>query len=218
MGITTYTTLKSHVQAHLDDTTTFANYVDEFVDVVESYLNDNLRVREMLTRDTASCSTSSRYLAYPAGYLEMKRLRLLTSPIRTLTMVTPENITNYDLTGTSDPEFYSDIDEQLEFNVIPSQAYTVEMLFYETISGLVANETNAILTRYPNIYLYGTLAEAFRFSFDEQRADYYDGIFNRLIMSANEAEKKRNSKAKKLSQQTDMPGVGRGRSRSILNT
>ena len=80
MALTTYSTLKAEIASYLnrDDLTT---HLDTFIDLAESRLNRDLRLREMETVDT-SITTVSGTQAYdlPTGYLEMRYASLQTSP------------------------------------------------------------------------------------------------------------------------------------------
>ena len=44
-----------------------------------------------------------------------------------------------------------------------------------------SNATNNVLSRHPDAYLSGALAEAYTYLMDEQRAAVYDGKFSRAI-------------------------------------
>ena len=216
MGIANYTELTAHIENWLDHTR-FTSLLDEFIYLTEDRLNKELRVKEMITRSTAPTSTSSRYLVHPTDYLEMKRLRLLTSPYKELMQISPENITKFDSTSPQEPQFYCDVDEQIEFDSTPDAVYTVEMVFYEKIADLTAsNTTNVILTAYPNLYLFGALVEAFMYGLEDERAAYFEGRFVKELNMANNEQEKRARHSVPLSVNTDMPNVKNIRSRSII--
>jgi hypothetical protein len=55
----------------------------------------------------------------------------------------------------------------------------MEIIYIGTITALsAANQTNNILSRSPDAYLYGALAEAYAFLLDEARASQYLQRFN----------------------------------------
>jgi len=217
MGIATFDELKSHVENWIDDDQ-YTSLLDEFIFLCEDRLNKKLRTKEMISRETASLSTSSRYLAHPDDYLSMKRLRLLTSPYKELVQVSPENITRFDSTSPREPHFYTDVDEQIEFECVPNSDHTVEMVFYKKITALSgSNDDNAILLAYPNLYLFGALVEAFQYAFDDERAAYFEQRFQAELKAVNDIEKERMRHSVPLSNNSDMPGVGSNRTRSILS-
>ena len=89
MALTSYTTLKNEIESYLNRTDLTAN-LDTFIDLAESRMARDLRIREMETIDT-SITTVSGTQSYdlPTGYLEMRYVALQTSPYAFLTYMTP---------------------------------------------------------------------------------------------------------------------------------
>lgn len=178
--------------------------VDEFIRLCEQDfiygLDGNgtkLRVREMheLTRNTIS--TNDRYLALPPRYLEMVKLVVypeiigledFTSKVKTsypysMTYVSPEalNVNN----RSSFPCYYT-ITNQIEFDTLSNERYAIEVNYMSSPLGLSSsNETNDVLTAYPNIYLYGTLYHLYEYIQEPQSAVYWRNSFLKAIDTAN---------------------------------
>jgi hypothetical protein len=76
---------------------------------------------------------------------------------------------NNTLTGT--PLYYADTAwDWWYFSPTPSQAYPVEILYYERIAPLSSsNQTNWLTQNAPNAMLYGTLLQAMPFLKNDQR-------------------------------------------------
>ena len=89
MALTSYTTLKNEIESYLNRTDLTAN-LDTFIDLAESRMARDLRIREMETIDT-SITTVSGTQSYdlPTGYLEMRYAALQTSPYTFLTYLAP---------------------------------------------------------------------------------------------------------------------------------
>ena len=51
-----------------------------------------------------------------------------------------------------------------------------------------SNTSNTVLTRYPDAYLYGSLAAAYRYLLDEARSTFYDGLATQIIEKINTSE------------------------------
>jgi hypothetical protein len=65
------------------------------------------------------------------------------------------------------------------------------MSYYKVLVPLTSsNTTNDVLTNYPDLYLYGSLAELHRWARDEQTALYYDGIFEKKLIDAQKQERR----------------------------
>ena len=162
--------------------------IDTFIDLAEVEMFSNavktLKVRsgETLTTDTAS--TSSRFLALPSGFLEMRRLRIdADEGFLPLTYRTPEQLNSTD--GPARPRFFT-VTDQIEFNTVPDEAYTIEFQYLAEFTPLSSsNQTNPVLTLDPNIYLYGALKQAFIWAVDTEEAAKYHDLFIAAIRGAN---------------------------------
>ena len=82
MAISTYEQLKSALNDWGKRGDADA-YLDTFIDLAESDIWRDLRIRDMETRATGNLS--GRTLALPSGYLEMRKFRLTTTPPKELT-------------------------------------------------------------------------------------------------------------------------------------
>lgn len=169
--------------------------IDAFIDLVEADLNRRLRVREMLTRDTFSAD--SQYEALPSDYLEMDRLTITsTSPDKELRFLTPQMMSKLqrEHAGSGEPIYYSVVEDNLEFLPAPSQAYTVERLYFASLTGLSdAAPTNWVITTHPDVYLHGCLTHAFTWAMDEERASYHKQLYEDGVREITVAD--RNARA-----------------------
>lgn len=162
--------------------------VDDFIDLAETGMFQNpiqvLKTREGETRATASADITTRYLALPDGFREMRRLRIDTDVgFSDVLYRTPEQLRSID--GPQQPCFFT-ITSQIEFNTVPDEAYTVEMQYFADFAPLSAsNQTNPVLTNSPNIYLFGALAQAFTWANDDENRLKYEDKFINAIRGAN---------------------------------
>ena len=151
-----------------------------------------LRIREMEQRSTASLSTSSRFLQLPDDYLEPRRAELEYTDANALTTVYPLKYVVPSLLvqqyGSGRPSCFT-ITSQYEFDITPDIAYTIEDQFYNKITDLSSsNTTHTILTKFPSIFLYGCLYEAFKWAQNFEKANYYGSLFQNSINAANEQD------------------------------
>src|SRR4249919_1983898 len=111
MALDTYANLKSAIIDHLDRSDLVGN-VDDFIDIAEARHKREILVRQMLARSQAS--TGGRYLPLPTRFVQMKTLRLLTTPVTVLTELSLHemNLERDEVTGK--PQFYT-IHEEIEF-------------------------------------------------------------------------------------------------------
>jgi hypothetical protein len=63
---------------------------------------------------------------------------------------------------------------------LPDATYDLIHWFVKT-PDIEADTTNSILTNYPNLYLYGSLSEAFDFLGNDRRADKYERRYLQIL-------------------------------------
>jgi hypothetical protein len=187
MSLDTYDNLKLEIidYSHRDD---IDLKVDTFIDLAEVEMFSNpikrLKFRSGETRVTDTASTSSRFLALPSGFLEMRRLRIDTDTgFLSLTYRTPEQLVSID--GPAVPMFFT-VTDQIEFDTIPDEAYTVEFQYLAEFTPLSSgNQSNPVLTLDPNVYLFGALKHAFLWAVDTEQAAIFHNQFIDAIRGAN---------------------------------
>lgn len=162
--------------------------IDDVIDLCEASIYANpeqpLRCREMEVRATASTSTADAYLALPDRFLSMRRLILTYSDVSSeVAQRTPETMP---LNRTAGRPYYFTVTSQITFDRTSDVIYTAEMLYHAKPVALApANTTNAILTSYPNIYLYGCRWAAYDYAGEEDKANENYTKFISAIKGAN---------------------------------
>lgn len=167
MTIATYADLQAAVGNWLNRTDLTAR-VPEFIALAESRMNGHLRNRSMEVRTTLTCTPASAYVALPADMIEMRRLIVAstsTAPSRVLKYLTPDAITNdYPCDTTGEPRVFTVIAGNAQLAPIPDSAYALELTYMQAVPALSdSNPTNWLLTKYPDVYLYGSLMQAVTF-------------------------------------------------------
>jgi len=189
MSLDTYDNLKAEIADWLDNDD-LTSRIDTFIDLAEEHHRHNLRVREMIKRATASCSTTVRYLALPTGYRAMRILRLMTATVTRLQFVNEDEMTRQIVSSSGKPKWYT-IHEEIEFDRVCDSEYSAEMIYYADVTPLSSsNQTNPILLKYPSLYLYGSLVAAEPFLDNDERVATWKGLYEEFLGSANMSDKK----------------------------
>ena len=89
MALDNYTNLKTAIADHLDRSD-LTSSIDDFIDIAEARFKREIRIQEMLTRE--SIVVDDRYVDLPIGFLEAKTVRLLTNPVTVLEEVNPHEM------------------------------------------------------------------------------------------------------------------------------
>lgn len=187
MALNNYANLKAAIESW-SKRTDITNVLDDFIDLAESKINADLALASNETRSTAVMTPGDRFLALPNDFLQMRRLTLSGNRPTELQYLSPESM---EIASQSGRPIYFTVTSQLEFNRAPDSDYTVEMSYIAQLTALSDNNTsNNVLTKYPDLYLYGCLAACHRWARDEQTAVYYDGMFEQCMIKAKRQEMK----------------------------
>ena len=191
MAISNYSELQTAVANWLDRDDLSAR-IPEFISLAEARFNRLLRLRSMESKQTASTVGGQRNYNLPASYIQMRNFQLNTSPLTTLSYVTPEI---YDrVWGGSTggiPKFYTIVADEISLGPIPGSVITMEMLFYRRFDNLSASTTtNWLLTYAPDIYLYASMLEAEPFIMNDERVPLWSTALERAITDMQEQDNK----------------------------
>lgn len=191
MALDSYSNLQSAVieWSHREDV---VDKLDDFIQIAEEAMFANpmfpLQLRQMETRATATASTSSRFLALPTGFINMRRLKLnLSGGDCDVKYRAPDQMV---LVGSSGiPSFFT-VTSQIEFDRVPDSDYTVDMQYFAKPTGLSAsNTTNIILDNHATVYLYGCLWALAEWSNDHELEARYLSRFLGVIEGINKQYK-----------------------------
>ena len=181
MSITTYSELKTSVANFLARTDLTAQ-IPDFIQLAEARMSRELESRSQEKRATASLTANDEYVALPTDLREVREVKLNTSPNTVLEYRSPTALDSQFGGGTGKPQAYSIVGTEIKFRPIPDSSYTAEIVYIGDIDALSdSNATNTILTRHPDAYLSGALAEAYVYLMDDARAQLYDQKFGRAI-------------------------------------
>jgi hypothetical protein len=178
MAITNYGDLKSEIAGWLARSDQAAR-IPTFIAMAESRMWNGgsdllpgieitpLRTREMET--TATLTVANDTATLPADFLELRRLYWINA-------------------GNDSPTSYTIEDGKLVFPDVASS--TIQIAYYRSLPAMSADsDTNAILLRYPGIYLHGALTEGFSFARNAEQAQTHLQRFVSLIRGANRSDR-----------------------------
>jgi hypothetical protein len=188
--ITNYTTLVSTVADYLNRQDLSAQ-IPTFIQLAESDLNTRLRCREMIVRATST--NDDEYVKLPLDFLEGINLQIVggQSPLRYITLDEADMVNARQ--GYNAPTFYSLMNGAIELVPPPATGVDVEieMVYYGKITALSeANQTNWLLLKAPDVYLYGALVHAAPFLMDDQRISVFGSFYSQRVEALNDESQK----------------------------
>ena len=186
--ITNYTTLQSTIADYLNRADLTAQ-IPTFIQLAEADFNTRLRTREMIVR--AEAQSSNEFVQLPADWLEAINLHIVDGeqPLRFVTLDEADYINKQQI--FTNVAAYSLMKGEIELIPAPGADIDIEMIYYGKITPLSAEvATNWLLTKAPDVYLYGSLMHAQPFLMDDQRMPIFASLYNSRIEALNEESMK----------------------------
>jgi hypothetical protein len=154
-----------------------------FIELAEARIRRDLRERSMQVRAEADCY--AEYFKLPCDWVETKTV---ICDDRILRLIDGFNIERATLTGPT--KFYRHVEDQLQLLPAPSEKHGSRLIleYLAEVTRLSdANDTNWLLDRYPDIYLYGALLSATSYLHDDQRIPIWSQAYGEAVSAANMA-------------------------------
>ncbi len=189
MALANYSDLLTAVANWLDDSS-LTDRIPEFIALAEAEFNRRLRTDDMAARVTATLD--GQYLALPSDFKAMRSIHVEATPDTALEqMALGELYRAYSGYTTGTPRAYAIADGQIVFAPIPASG-TVELIYWAKIPALTStNTTNWLMTAHPDLYLFGTLAQAEFYGWTDQRLALVKGRTDEIIEQINTDSAKR---------------------------
>lgn len=175
--------------------TDLSDYVPGWVKMAEGQINDRLLmdgpVRRMMGRSDATINRE--FIGVPTDF-EGARAIYLAPNYKPLDFVSPEEIvlrkTLYP-NQTGDPQAFSVVGEELQFwPWTTGGTFTGELTYWKRIPALsVSNQTNWLMTRRPDVYLYTTLIQSAPFLQADARITTWGGLAETALSDMVRADK-----------------------------
>jgi hypothetical protein len=185
MAITTYAELQTAAANWLIRADLTAR-IPEFIALAESRLNRVLRQRQAELDVGLTGIPGSRFIPLPAAYSEA--LTLWITPPGSNTRLEIDFVDPAALNASADsgqPYKWTIDGANLGFERVCDQAYAFTLRCMEKYALSDTAPTNALLTDYPDAYLFATLCEAGPFLRDAELAGAYEGRLTRAIGEIN---------------------------------
>ena len=199
MALATYSDLRSAVADWLARTDLTDRIVD-FIDLTEARINRELRCREMVIEATGT--TTGQDITIPSDFVEAIRLVLNTSTDSPLEY-RPIEDAEIRIAGqtTGQPVMFSVLGTMIKLYPSPDAVYTYTLDYYAKVQALSTDRpTNWLLTKAPDLYLFGSLCEASPFLLDDGRVSLWESKFqaSKRSLQAAEARAKRTSGPRRM--------------------
>lgn len=188
MSFTTYDELVAEVLS-FSERPDLAGKIDSFITLAEAEINRRIESLSIEDREYINTIAGQEYYVLPRNYRGFRALRA-RMPHGVITVTTPQAINKVKQAqdrATGREIFAAFHGNELQIYPIPADSYEIEMTFLQHAESLgVENPTNAILDRYPDLYLTGCMYYLSVFTKDKENASAYLSIFERLFPQIEE--------------------------------
>lgn len=186
MSIITYDELKIAL-ANYSHRTDATNRIPEFIQMGEADLNARVRTAEQEIDGSLTCSTLTREIALPSGFLEARKM-MFTADLEEIFY----DDSLQENTESARPKRYT-IRDTIRFDYVPDSAYALTF-FYRRKYDIASDSTNWLLTNWPNAYLYASLYHMAIWAKDVDGAMTYNNILGNIIADINRQEARKRAK------------------------
>lgn len=181
--ITNYSTLQSAIGDYLNRAD-LTSQIPMFIQFVEADLNTRLRSREMVVR--ATTTNDEEFVELPPDFLQALNLQIVggKTPLRYVTLDEADQIKAAQI--YTQVIAYTLVDDAIELVPAPANNVQIEMVYYQCIPALSdTNTTNWLLSKSPDVYLYGALVHAAPFLMDDQRINTFASFYTQRVEALN---------------------------------
>jgi hypothetical protein len=190
MAFSNYSALKTTIASYLGRSDLTA-MIPTFILLAEARLQRELRTRQMLKSATATMTGGDPTVGLPTDFLEMRDLYIQGNPRMPVTYLSPSAFTRDARADESGlPVYYTVLASEFLFAPKPDGNKTLEMLYYYKPEALSdSNPSNVFLANYPDLLLYGSLAQAEPYLMNDARLATWASLYANtldLIETADE--------------------------------
>lgn len=164
--------------------------VPNMIQLTESQINQRLDSRFLEKIGSITTSIGVEIVAAPTDLLSVKNVKLTSvTPYEDIEVTTPDNYRKRsEDRNTGRPSLCTAIGTSFYFHPLPDAAYTVSIVYQGRITALSdSSPTNDILTFFPDVYLYGALANAAPY-INDPRAPLWRDLFMSALDGANKSD------------------------------
>jgi hypothetical protein len=204
MPFSNYTELKAAVKGWLHRD--LAEQIPDFIALAETSINRIAQVRAMENEVPLALAAGARTIALPVGFMSPLAVWLVSTYRHELSPATPEELPVNSAPGR--PTYWAIDGANLAFDRPFDQACTVTLRQRGSFKLSDAAPTNALLTKYPDVYLYGSLLQAAPWIRDLAMLQTWQAFYDRTVSEINKTESRARAAAPLRTELASLLGCG----------
>jgi hypothetical protein len=187
-AVTDYEWLRSAIEKymHRDD---LQGDIADFISLTEARIKAMLWSRDQEAVVSLPTVAGQAYINLPSDFLHARAVSI-PGVNGSLSYTTPDDyFGRYPADNSGAPRDYTLIDGSIYFGPVPDKVYSVSLTYQGAFIALSPdNPSNVLLSKWPNLYLWGALVEAAGFSENAGKAAFYDAKFMAAMSNINYTE------------------------------
>ena len=191
MALANYSDLQAAVASWLNRSDLTAQ-IPDFINLAEVWMMRELRLRLLETEASLTPTTGARTTALPADYREPLNLWFVNGVDREPLRFIPAALLDvYTIAGR--PYQWTIDGANVAFERPTDGAYTFTFRYRQKVALSAGSPTNALLTQYPDVYLFATLVEAAPYLKDKDALAMWEMRRGQAAHKIREEEERQNS-------------------------
>jgi hypothetical protein len=187
MALANYTDLVASIASWMNRSD-LASVIPDFIRIAESRMDDQIRIRQGIVSATLTATPGVQEVALPSDWLEFKELNIDGLPLELSTAdVIRENSKRI---GSRIWKYAIEGDVILLSPTPGTTPVQIAIKYYAKIPPLQTSITNWMLTKNPNIYLYGSLVSGYQYLLNDERANYWGLLYTQAVRLADANDKR----------------------------
>ncbi|WEF34862.1 phage adaptor protein [Pseudoduganella chitinolytica] len=187
MALTTYDGLVAAVASWAHNKA-LAPQIPDCIALAEARIKALLQARGQEESTTLATVKAAKGVTLPADLLQVRAVSI-PGIAPSIDYVTPAQYAAHYDGSLGQPREYTMVDGQMQLGPVPDAVYSMTLVYQASYPALSStNQTNGLLTKWPNLYLWGALVEAATFMEDPERLAKYEGKFASALAGINTIE------------------------------
>ena len=209
MAIVDYASLQAAIAGWLARSDLTAA-IPDLIRLAELDMGRQLRVRWMETRSQAATTPGDPWMDLPDDFLEARTFVVLGNngnADRPLAQLAPTDLARtYSGRRQASPASFTLLANRIKLGPAPDTIYTTELVYYARLPALdgIAVNSNWALANFPDLYLWGSLANAAPYIGEDSRLQTWLGLYSRAIAAVQGEDERAKWSGAPLQQRIDM--------------
>lgn len=185
MALSNYSDLQASIASWMHRADLTGN-IPDFIALAETRIAALLTSKQQDIVGTITTTPGVQYSMLPSDLVSAHSLSI-ADVSRNLDFLTPEQLElHYSPTQVGSPKAYALVGQLIYFGPTPDAAYNIRCIYQSFIPALTDDApTNSMLAKWPNIYLWGALVEAAKFTRNTSALQGFDSDFLAAINGVN---------------------------------